>query len=117
MNNKVLLGVLLIGCIGVFLVVSKSGVLSRFNTISAHCELSGLGTLKARYQYSSTNELISVNLNGLEIDQLRVALSRENLNIFDANRSIKIDLKNKKIFATLNNKSFSGNCTVDNFKM
>lgn len=117
MNNKVLLGVLLIGCIGVFLVVSKSGVLSRFNTISAHCELSGLGTLKARYQYSSTNEVISANLNGLEIPQLQVALSNTDLHLFDVNHSIKIDLKNKKIFTTLNNKSFSGNCTLDNFKM
>src|SRR6056300_1571300 len=94
MNNKALLGVLLVGLIGVFLVISKSGVLSRFNTISARCELSGLGTLKARYQHSSTNELISVNLNGIEID-----------------------LKNKKIFATINNKSFSGICTLDNFNM
>jgi len=117
MNNKALLGVLLVGLIGVFLVISKSGVLSRFNTIRAQCELSGLGTLNARYQYSSTNELISVNMNGLEIDQLEVALSKTDLHIFDANHLIKIDLKNKKIFATLYNKSFSGNCTLDNFKM
>ena len=117
MNNKALLGVLLIGFIGVFLVISKSGVLSRFNTISARCELRGLGTLKARYQYSSTSELISVNMNGLEIEQLEVSLSKTDLRIFDANHSIKIDLKNKKIFATLDNKSFSGICTLDIFKM
>lgn len=117
MNNKALLAVLVIGCIGVFTVVSKSGVLSRFNTISANCELNGLGTLKARYHYSSTNELISVNLNGLEIESLQVALSKSAINIYDANHSIKIDLKNKKVFTTLNNKSFSGNCSIDNFKM
>lgn len=117
MNNKALLAVLVIGCMGVFIIVAKSGVLSRFNTISANCELSGLGTLRVRYQYSSTNELMSVNLNGLEIDRLQVALSKSALNIYDEDHSIKIDLKNKKVFTTLNSKSFSGKCSIDNFKM
>jgi hypothetical protein len=117
MNNKALLAVLVIGCMGVFIIVSKSGVLSRFNTISANCQLSGLGTLRVRYQYSSTNELMSVNLNGLEIDRLQVVLSKSALNIYDEDHSIKIDLKNKKVFTTLNRKSFSGKCSIDNFKM
>lgn len=117
MNSKALLALLAIGCIGAFMIFLKSGVLTRFNTINANCELIGLGTLRARYQYSSTSELISVNLNGLEIVQPQAVFSNDNLNIYSANSSIKINLEHKKIFTTLNNKSFSGNCTVDSFKM
>lgn len=117
MNSKILGLLLITGGFIATLTVFDGELLSRFKTISAKCEIGGVGSLALRYQYSSTNEKLQVAINDIDIDAPQVNMSKSNLTIKTDQRTFKIDLDTGKLFANLNNNSYYGVCIVENFKM
>jgi len=97
--------------------VFSSGILERFRTIEAQCNVGGLGKLLIQHQYTNTAEKSILVLNDQHSQNLEVELSKNILTLKGPEVQGKLSLETQAIFITLGNKSYSGKCTIQQFSM
>lgn len=100
-----------------FVWILTSGQLSRFVKLTASCEISGLGTLEIDYTKSNVGDNVTATLNQKLITNIHSKENNGFLLLNGGNIFFRIDKNTNKIYVTRGNTSFSGTCSVKEFRM
>jgi hypothetical protein len=107
-----------VSCIfGVVFWVFSSGILERFRTIEAQCIIGGLGNVSIQHQYTNTSEKSIFIMNDQSAVPLLAKLSQNALLFKGFQIQGKLSLETQAVFITVNNKSYSGKCAIQQFSM
>ena len=117
MLNKVYSAAFICLVIAVVFWIFASGILERFRTIEADCAVAGLGNVSIKHQYTNSRQssLLAVN------DQNPVVITVKNtdpiVNLEGPALQGKLNIETTSLFITLDNKSYSGTCAINQFSM
>jgi len=97
--------------------IFSSGILERFTNIEAQCVIRSLGKVTIQHQYSNTNERSILVIHDQNPIKLQIELSKKILLLKGAELQGKINLETETLFMTIDNKSYSGKCSIKQFSM
>ena len=117
MLNKIFSVAFIIGIFGVVLWIFSSGILERFRTIEAQCNIGGLGKVSIQHQYTNTAEKSILTVSDQSTINLQIELIRNSLLLKGHELQGRLNLETKAIFITIGNKSYSGKCSINQFSM
>jgi len=117
MLNKFYSAAFICFVIAVVFWIFASGILERFRTIEANCAVSGLGNVSIKHQYTNSlqSSMLAVN------DQHPVAITVKStdpiVNLEGPALQGKLSIETTSLFITIDNKSYSGTCEINQFSM
>ena len=117
MRNKLYSAALVLSIIVMIFWAFVSGVLERFSTIDANCQINGLGDITVQHQYTNTNQSTNLVVGNRDVHVSSAEKTGDILKLEGTMLDLKLHLGKHTVFVILNNKSYSGKCTVQIFSM
>lgn len=117
MRNNLYAAALILSIIVMIFWAFVSGVLERFSTIDANCQVNGLGVITIQHQYTNTNQSTNLVVGDRDVSVSSAAKTGDILKLKGTMLDLKLNLDKHTTFVILKNKSYSGKCTVQIFSM